>query len=177
VSESYSFTISTALRASAERVWAHASTFAGVNRELGPLVCMTYPSAMASLTPGAFPVGRTAFRSWILLFGLVPIEFDDIALAGLEPGRGFDEVSRTLSMREWRHRRTITPAAGGCVVRDDLVVVPRWHWTGRLLAWVYRRVFELRHRALRRLFGAAHRGRRFGGGPGTAGKAKPGDST
>src|SRR5262249_34383059 len=106
MSESHSFTISTALRAPAERVRAHASTFAGVNRELGPLVYMTYPSAVPALTPEAFPVGRTAFRSWILLFGLVPIEFDDIALVELEPGRGFSEVSRTFSMRQWRHRRT-----------------------------------------------------------------------
>ena len=50
-------------RAPAERVWAHASTFAGVNRELWPLARMTFPPAMSRLTPEAFPVGRTAFRS------------------------------------------------------------------------------------------------------------------
>jgi ligand-binding SRPBCC domain-containing protein len=155
VSASHAFTISTPLRAPAERVWAHASTFAGVNRELWPLVRMTFPPALGRLTPETFPVGRTAFRSWILLFGLVPVEFDDIALVELAPGRGFSEVSRMFSVREWRHRRTVTPAADGCVVRDEIAFVPRWRWAGGFLAWVYRRVFELWHRALRRLFGAA----------------------
>jgi ligand-binding SRPBCC domain-containing protein len=114
---------------------------------------MTYPQALRRLTPEAFPVGRTAFRSWLLLFGLVPVEFDDFMLVELEPGHGFSEVSQQLNVREWRHRRTVTPAGEGCVLRDEIALVPRWRWTGGLLAWVYRRVFEWRHRSLRRLFG------------------------
>jgi ligand-binding SRPBCC domain-containing protein len=153
MNEPYSFTFSTSLRASAERVWAHASSFSGVNRELWPLARMTFPPAMARLTPDTVPVGRTAFRSWIMLFGLLPVEFDDFTLIELEPGQGFHEVSRMLSIREWRHRRTVTPAVEGCVVRDEIAFVPRWRWTGWLLAQVYRRVFELRHRSLRRMFG------------------------
>jgi ligand-binding SRPBCC domain-containing protein len=154
MSEPCSFTFCTSLRAPPEQVWAHASTFAGVNRELWPLACMTFPPAMARLTPEALPVGRTAFRSWIMLFGMVPVDFDDFTLAELEPGRGFYEVSRMLTMREWRHRRTVTPAVDGCIVRDDIAFVPRWRWTGWLLGQVYRRAFALRHRSLRRLFGA-----------------------
>src|SRR5712664_232994 len=115
----YSFEIASPLRASQERVWAHAGSFAGVNRELWPLARMTYPPAMARLTPEAMPLGRIAFRSWILLFGVVPVEFDDFTLLELEPGRGFYEVSRLLSMREWHHRRTVLPAEGGCIVRDE----------------------------------------------------------
>ena len=117
--QSYSFAISTPLRASAEQVWAHASTFACVNRELWPLVRMTFPPAMSRLTPEAVPVGRTAFRSWVFLFGLVPVEFDNFTLVELEPGRGFYEVSRLLNLREWRHRRTVIPAREGSVVRDE----------------------------------------------------------
>jgi hypothetical protein len=122
VSEAYAFTISSPLQASAEQVWAHASTFAGVNRELWPLVRMTFPPTLGRLTPEAFLVERTAFRSWILLFGLVPVEFDDFTLVQLEPGRGVLEVSRLLNMREWRHRRTVTPAVAGCVVRDEVAM-------------------------------------------------------
>jgi len=154
VCESYSFKFRTPLRASADQVWAHASTFVGVNRELWPLVRMTFPPAMGRLTPAAFPLGQTAFRSWLLLFGLVPVDFDDIMLVELEPGRGFHEVSQTFNLRQWRHRRTVTPAGEGCIVQDEITLVPRWRWTGGLLAWVYQRVFELRHRSLRRLFGA-----------------------
>lgn len=153
MSAPYSFTVTSPLRASAERVWAHASTFAGVNRELWPLARMTCPPALSRLTPDTFPVGRTAFRSWILLFGFVPVEYDDFTLAELEPGRGFYEVSRLLTVREWQHRRSVRPTAGGCVVTDDIGLVPRWRGTGWLLAGVYRRVFAWRHRRLRRLFG------------------------
>jgi len=32
------------------------------------------------------------------------VDFDDFTLVELEPGRGFYEVSRLLSMQEWRHR-------------------------------------------------------------------------
>ena len=153
MSEPLSFTISSRLSASAERVWAHASTFAGVNRELWPPVRMTYPSAMSRLTPEAIPLGRRAFRSWILLFGFIPIEFDDFTLVELEPGRGFYELSRLLTIREWRHRRTIEPVGDACVVRDEIALVPRWRWMGWLLLATYRRVFQLRHRRLQRIFG------------------------
>ncbi len=163
MSASYSFTFRTPLRASAEQVWAHASTFAGVNRELWPLVSMTFPPGMGRIALSAFPVGRTAFRSWILLFGLMPVDFDDIMLVELEPGRGFHEVSRTSSLRQWRHRRTVTPAGEGCVVEDEITLVPRWRWNGWLLAWIYQRIFELRHRSLRRLFGAGRPAPDFSG--------------
>jgi len=45
------------------------------------------------------PLGRAVFRSWVLLLGLVPVEFDDFTLLELEPGRGFDECARLLTMR------------------------------------------------------------------------------
>jgi ligand-binding SRPBCC domain-containing protein len=149
----YSFTFATPLTVPAARVWDHASTFAGVNRELWPLVRMTYPPRLARLTPQTVPLGRRVFRSWILLFGLIPVDFDDITLQELEPGRGFYEVSRMLGLREWRHRRTIEPTPDGCTVRDDIEFQPLWGPAGPLLAWIYQRTFELRHRRLRRLFG------------------------
>src|SRR5690348_16550125 len=110
MTKSYSFTVVSRLRTSADKVWDHASHVTGVNRELWPLVRMTYPAAMARLAPETVPLGRRAFRSWILLFGLLPVEYDDVTLAELTPGRSFHEVSRTMSMREWHHRRTLTPA-------------------------------------------------------------------
>jgi hypothetical protein len=56
---SYSFMIATRLRSPAARVWEHASTFAGVNRDLWPLARMTFLPALEQLTPG--PV-RTAMN-------------------------------------------------------------------------------------------------------------------
>jgi ligand-binding SRPBCC domain-containing protein len=153
VGNEFSFTISSRLAASVERVWDHASTFAGVNRELWPPIRMTYPIAIGRLTPKTIPLGRCAFRSWILLFGFLPIEFDNFTIVELEPGRGFYEVSSLLTIRDWRHRRSIELNGDGCVVRDEIALVPRWRPLGRPLLTVYRQVFELRHRRLRRIFG------------------------
>jgi ligand-binding SRPBCC domain-containing protein len=152
---SHGFTIASHLAASAERVWAHASTFEGVNRELAPLLRMTYPPRMARMTPESFPLGKAAFRSWILLLGCIPVEYDDITLVELAPGQHFSEVSRLLMMREWRHRRTVTPEGPGCVIQDEIAMTPRWERTGPVLHGVYRAVFEQRHRYLRRRFGDA----------------------
>lgn len=157
---SYSFTVASTLRAPADRVWDHASSFAGINRELWPLVHMTHPRGRGRLTPETVPLGQTAFRSWLLLFGLFPVDYDDLTLIALEPGRGFDERSRLFSATQWRHRRTLTPAGEDCVLEDEVMFVPRWPWAGPLLAWVFRRVFEWRHRNLRRLFRYPAQGRR-----------------
>ncbi len=151
----YSFAIASRLQASAERVWAHASSFEGVNRELGPLLRMTYPRRFAVLTPETVPLGRFAFRSWIQLFGLIPVEYDDITLVELEPGRMFHEVSRQMAAREWRHRRTVIPDGPGCILQDEIAFVPRWPAAGPIQARVFRLVFELRHRFLRRHFKGA----------------------
>jgi ligand-binding SRPBCC domain-containing protein len=153
MNDDYSFTIASHLQASAERVWAHASTFEGVNRELRPLLRMTYPPRRAVLPPETIPVGRFAFRSWFLLCGLVPVEYDDITIVELEPGRGFYEVSRMMAMQQWRHRRTVVPAGEGCVLTDEVAFVPKWRPAGPLLARVCRLVFVGRHRSLRNLFG------------------------
>ena len=47
----YSFTLASHLMASAERVWAHASAFADINRELRPFLHMTYPPHLVRITP------------------------------------------------------------------------------------------------------------------------------
>lgn len=93
---SYSFAIESALRASPERLWDHASSFKEINLELWPLR-MSHPAAVPRLTPEAIPLGRRAFRSWILLFGLIPVEYDDFTIVELEPGRGYIEDHASLN--------------------------------------------------------------------------------
>ena len=149
---SYSFAIESSLRASPERIWDHASSFSEINRELWPLR-MTHPAAVPRLAPEVIPLGRRAFRSWILLFGFIPVEYDDFTIVELEPGRGFSEVSRLFTMREWRHRRTLVATAEGCLVRDEIAFIPRWRFAGPILFRMYRFAFTRRHRVLRRLFG------------------------
>ena len=60
-------------------------------------------------------------RSWILLGGLLPVDYDDLKLAELEPGRRFLERSRTLTFSVWQHERIVEPEGEGrCRVTDRL---------------------------------------------------------
>ena len=73
-------------------------------------------------------------------------------LAELVPGRHFSEVSGMLSIREWRHRRSVTPEGSGCFLQDEIAFTPRLRLMGPIQVWLSRLVFKRRHRALRRLF-------------------------
>ncbi len=148
------FVVSSHLSAAPERVWRHAVSPAGVNRELRPLLRMTFPPDMADLTTGWKP-GRRRFRSWLLLGGVLPVEYDELAFAEVEPGRRFLERSTLLSQRLWEHERTVEPTARGCRITDRVRFEPRIAWLAPLHAPVFRAVFRWRHRNLRRLFGGA----------------------
>jgi ligand-binding SRPBCC domain-containing protein len=137
-----------------EAVWARVSTFEGVNDELRPLMRMTAPARVRALDPSEVVLGECIFRSWVLLFGVIPIDYDDITLIALEPGRGFYERSRMLSMRVWEHERTLKPDGDSATrVRDRLSFEPRLPGSGPLAERVIRATFRHRHRRLRRRFG------------------------
>lgn len=144
------FEVAASLDAAPADVWRRVSTMAGVNDELWPLVRMTHPPGMDRLDPEVVPIGRRAFRSWLLLFGVLPFDYDDIAFARIEPGRGFLETSTMLSQREWIHERRIEAQPGGCRVVDRVRFTPRLAIAGPLLARIFRLVSRWRHRRLRR---------------------------
>jgi hypothetical protein len=148
------FRISTRLPAGAEAVWARAMSAEGINDELGPLLKMTVPRGLGELDLTTVEPGRLG-RSWILLFGLLPVDYDDLGLERIEPGRGFLERSTMLSQRLWEHERTIEPRKdGGCTVTDRIAWEPRPPLPGRWLRPLFGAVFRHRHRRLRRHFGA-----------------------
>jgi hypothetical protein len=153
MAQPFAFELSSQLAVPAAELWRHASSMAGVNRELWPLVRMTYPKRFASLDAASPPLGRRAFRSWILLFGLLPIDYDDLTFVSIDPPHGFRERSPMLTMREWNHERQIAPAGAGCEVTDRVSFVPRVAALGPLLRMVFALAFRLRHRNLRRMFG------------------------
>jgi hypothetical protein len=146
--------ISSGLAASADVVWRRAVSPAGVNGELWPLVRMTFPSDVGDFTASWRP-GEKLFRSWLLLGGVIPVEYDDLALIAVEPGRRFLERSSLLSQRVWEHERVIEPTQHGCRLTDRLRFEPRVPWLGAFHAFTFRLVFQLRHRNLRREFGRA----------------------
>ena len=144
------------LDAPAGRVWERISTFEGVNDELRPLLRMTAPRHLRTLDPADVHLGERIFRSWVLLFGLLPVDYDDLTLIALEPGRGFHERSRLLSMRVWEHERWIEPDGdGACMLRDRLSFEPRLLVPRRVARPIIRALFRHRHRRLRRRFGGA----------------------
>jgi ligand-binding SRPBCC domain-containing protein len=143
------FRVASRLAASPEAVWARVATVEGVNDELWPIARMTVPAGATLRT------GRLG-RSWILLAGVLPIDWDDLCLEAFEPGRGFRERSTLASAREWHHDRRLEPLAdGGCRVVDQIAFTPRVRALGGVQSLLFAATFRWRHRRLRRSFGAA----------------------
>ncbi|GAB2868518.1 hypothetical protein GCM10027026_18360 [Myroides odoratimimus subsp. xuanwuensis] len=139
----------------AAEVWAAATDFSGITAELRPWLRMTAPADQRRLPEQVQP-GRRLFRSWLLLGGVVPIDYDDLALTELEPGRRFLEQSRMLSASLWQHERIVEPTgATTCRLVDRVAFIPRTPLHGLVLRWFVPRLFAHRHRQLRRLHGPA----------------------
>jgi hypothetical protein len=151
--------VSTRLTASADEVWAAVTTPAGVNYELRPLLRMTIPGRWSAATLDEVPLNEPLGRSWILLGGVLPVDFDDLCLIERGPGHRFQEQSKTSTLSPWRHERTVIADGDGCTITDRLQFAPRGllrHLPGmtRLASGVVRFLFGHRHRRLARRYGA-----------------------
>jgi ligand-binding SRPBCC domain-containing protein len=144
------FTLRLWLPAPPEVVWARVTTPAGINDELLPWISMSLPAATL---PAGASANLAVGRCWLRLFGVLPVEYDDLFIARLVPF-AFDERSSMLTQRHWLHRRRVRAANGGTELVDRIGFVPRLPW----LASVYRplivTVFRWRHARLRRHFSA-----------------------
>ena len=135
-------------------VWERASSISGANDELWPLAKMTFPFHLDSRTPPEQIVGRQ-FRSWMLAFGLVPVDRRTMQIEVFEEGR-FRECSNSWMQGRWCHERTAVPAGLlSTVLTDTLVIEPRGRLAGALLRRSITLTFHRRHRRLRRHFGQA----------------------
>jgi ligand-binding SRPBCC domain-containing protein len=141
---------------SAEEVWARAVTEEGINDELAPILRMTMPAGLRGKTVDTVEVGVPLGRSWILLGGVLPVDYDDLCLAELEPGRRFLERSRTLAFAVWQHERSVVAEGErACRVTDSLGFELRRavSWipgAARLATAVVGALFTHRHRRLAR---------------------------
>jgi ligand-binding SRPBCC domain-containing protein len=116
---------------------------------------MTSPRSFRGRSLFEAPVGEPLFRSWVLLGGVVPIDFDHLWFESIDPESGFVETSTMLSMSTWRHERRVTARDdGGSRLVDRITFTPRLRGTGPLLARVAGAVFRHRHVKLRAIFGA-----------------------
>jgi len=145
--------VSSELGAGAEAVWARAIDPAGINYELGPLMRMTVPRGAEDFGLDDPEPGHIG-RSWVLLFGFLPFDYDDITVVRVEPGRGFLERSTMLSQRLWEHERTLEPlGANRCRITDRVAWEPRPPLPGAWLRPLIRTAFNHRHRRLRSAWG------------------------
>lgn len=147
-----SFTVSSDLATHADTLWQHAVTPLDINAEFRPLLSMSFPDGMDDITAGWQP-GCHRFRSWIKLGGLLPVDYDDIALAEVKLGSHFYEVSSLASQAVWEHRRAIVALQGGARLTDSVSFTSRIAWLEPLYEWVFRWVFLWRHHNLRRMYG------------------------
>jgi hypothetical protein len=146
-------TVSSELDAGSDAVWARVIDPAGINDELRPLMRMTIPRGIADFGLDNPEPGRIG-RSWLLLFGLIPFDYDDLNIVRLEPGRSFLERSSMLSMRLWEHERTLTPLdEHRCQITDRVAWEPRPPLPGAWLRPLISAVFGHRHKRLRRAMG------------------------
>lgn len=148
-----SVAITSVLAASRAEVWARVTTPAGIRDEMRPIAKMTTPAGIGRLDQ--VTVGEPVGRCWLLLGGLLPVDYDALMLARIDPGAGFVERSALASQRLWEHARTLkdTPG-GGCAITDRLTWEPRAGLPGALFRPVISAFFRHRHRRLRRHFGA-----------------------
>jgi ligand-binding SRPBCC domain-containing protein len=144
--------------APAEQVWARVITPEGINDEVRPWMTMSMPRGAKSLTIDNVPIGETIGRAWLRLFGVVPFDYDRLTIAELVPGRSFDEQSTMMSMRRWRHERSVSPDGNGkAVVHDRITFQLRapLRPLKPIVAAGLRALFGHRHRRLQRHFANA----------------------
>jgi len=91
VSEPISLRFESTLRASPERVWEWITSVEGISAEMRPFCRMTTPKKMHSLANVRVEPGTRMFRSYVFLFGFMPIDYSDMTLVELTPGVGFVE--------------------------------------------------------------------------------------
>ena len=143
---------SSVLSAPAADVWARVVTPEGINDEFWPWLTMSLPGEASALSIDTLELGKPIGRSWIRLFGVLPVDYDDLTIAELEPGRRFLEQSRLFSAPQWQHERLVEAVDDASSrVTDRLTFTPRRGF-GLLGPRIIGLIFWYRHRRLRRFF-------------------------
>jgi hypothetical protein len=144
------------LHVSAARVWEWITSIEGISAEMRPFFRMTVPKGVRSLNDVKIEPGVRMFRSYVFLFGVLPVDYSDMTLVELDPGWGFVEQSPMGSMKLWRHERRIAPCPSdpsAVLLVDQLTFRPRI--AQRFVGWFISQVFTHRHKVLRANLGGA----------------------
>lgn len=117
------------------------------------MLSMTMPPGLRgqTLDDAADLLHQPLGKAWLLLFGVVPIDYDEMTIVALEPGRSFHERSTMLALRRWEHERSISPTAEhACEVYDRLTFEPRLQLFAPLARRLVGALFAHRQRRLRK---------------------------
>lgn len=108
-----------------DALWSWVTDFTNINHELWPLMQMRVPRRLRGMRVADLEPGQRLGRIPILYGGILPLDYDDLTVAEIEPGR-FLERSTMASMSLWQHERTITTADDGrSRLTDVLTFSPR----------------------------------------------------
>ena len=147
----FSFELASLLPIPQDVILQHATSMRGVNSELMPYVRMTFPSQFERLHLNPTHTGNVIFRSWILLFGILPVDYHALRFARVDD-EGFLERSSSIIHKLWEHERIIKAVADGTELHDRVRFQPRIPGIGYLLQPIYEAVFKHRHAQLRHNF-------------------------
>lgn len=134
---------------SAPVTWERVTSPAGIRHELRPLLSMTMPPGLhgRAIDDAEHLLGQPLGKAWLLAGGVLPVDFDDMTIVALEPGRRFHERSRMLLFPRWEHERTVEPLdAATCRVTDRLTFRTRLPGGRHIVTALFRH----RHRRLAR---------------------------
>ena len=140
------------LKATPEQVWSRITSLEGLTSEMLPLFRLTAPQGVKTLQ-GLIDRRNSnkPIKSWVLLFGFLPIDYTDLHLKSIESGRGFVEESNMGSMRYWRHERRIEAIGADQVkVIDELIFEPKFF--ASVSKALIKLFFTHRHNNLRKSF-------------------------
>ena len=90
------------LAAAPADVWQWVTSVQGLDAEMAPLLRMTFPDGVASLSDLDFAPGRRVCRYRLLGFGVLPLDRSDLTFLAFEPGAA-----------SWNSRRCCPCARGG----------------------------------------------------------------
>ena len=136
-----------------DQIWKWMTSVEGISAELWPLLRMTTPRGVHNLADLNFKSGRRLFRSYLLLFGFLPIDYSDLTLVEFNSD-GFIEQSPMGFIKFWRHERFLEVRESNpsqVFLVDKLTFEPLI--AQNFAKWFTRKLFEHRHVVLRRRFG------------------------
>ena len=138
------------LKENPDNMWKWITSAEGINHELFPMLHISSLSNFNTNNLDTIQLGVPITKSWLLLFGLLPIGFSELTLVELHIGERFIEQSTMSFMKSWRHERIITPHGAGTIICDVLSYEPII--LNKLCTFFIKLLFRNRHKKLRNRF-------------------------